>query len=236
MSFTLRKLGNNKVQVIDSLDGYLSEDSNLVPYKKFKYSETLSLNVLVENTSITSYYISEHNRDSETVFQLPHDGRYMIYHIILPTEKWIRKISLSDAIRYEKIYTVINNILYEYNIHTQNVEETTVEDILQNLDNTIWFRLEVFSIDSFEDTINDLIENPKEICYCNSKQLNLDNCITLYEMLKYYLECGNFDKAEKYLPKTLIQTKKTQNRYEKYIVPKIPKEEPDCNCYGQTLL
>ena len=43
MGFTLRKLGSNRVQVVDSLDGYLSEDSNLVPYKKFKYSETVSL-------------------------------------------------------------------------------------------------------------------------------------------------------------------------------------------------
>jgi len=118
MSFTLRKLGNNKVQVVDSLDGYLSEDSDLIPYKKFKYSETISLNVLMENTSIISYFISKHDRDSETVFQLPHDGRYTIYHIILPTETWIRKISLSDAIRYNYIFTVINDILYKYNIHT----------------------------------------------------------------------------------------------------------------------
>ena len=235
MSFTLRKLGNNKVQVVDSLDGYLLEDSELVPYKRFKYSETISLNVLVENTSIISYYIAEHNRDSETVFQLPHDGRYVIYHIILPTEVWIRKISLSDAIRYDKIYTVINNILYKYNIHTQNVEETTVEDILQNLDSTVWSRLEVFSIDSFEETVNDLIENPKEGCYCNPRQLNLDNCLTLYEMLKYYLECGDFDKAQKYLPKIDSKVSKSK-KYSKYKVPNIPKEEPDCNCYGQKML
>lgn len=235
MSFTLRKLGNNKVQVVDSLDGYLSEDSNLVPYKKFKYSETISLNILVENSSIISYYLSEHDRDSETVFQLPHDGRYTIYHIILPTEVWIRKISLSDAIRYNEIFTIINNTLYKYNIHTQNVEDTDVETILQNLDNVIWSRLEVFSIDSFESTINDLMENPKEMCYCSQKQLNLDNCLTLYEILKYYMECGNFDKAEEYLPKIKNTIIKSQSKYEKYKVPKIPKEEFDCNCYGKTL-
>ena len=235
MGFTLRKLGNNRVQVVDSLDGYLSEDSNLVPYKKFKYSETVSLNILMENNSIISYFMSEHNRDSETVFQLPHDGRYTIYHIILPTEEWIRKISLSDAIRYDKIFTIINNILYLYNVHTQNVEETSVEEVLQNLNNVIWSRLEVFSIDSFEESINSLMT--EESCYCNPKQLNLDNCLTLYEILKYYLECGNFDKAEKYLPKISSNLRKKSNtKFEKYKVPEIPKEEPNCDCYERTLL
>lgn len=235
MSFTLRKLGNNKVQVVDSLDGYLSEDSDLIPYKKFKYSETISLNVLMENTSIVSYFISKHDRDSETVFQLPHDGRYTIYHIILPTETWIRKISLSDAIRYNYIFTVINDILYKYNIHTQNVEETEVEEILQNLENVIWSRLEVFSINSFEETIKNLAT--EENCYCNSKQLNFENCLTLYEMLKYYLECEDFDKAEKYLPKISSNLrKKSSIKFEKYKVPEIPKEEPNCDCYERTLL
>ena len=234
MSFTLRKLGNNKVQVVDSLDGYLSENSNLIPYRKFKYSESISLNILMENTSIISYFMSEHTRDSETVFQLPHDGRYTIYHIILPSEEWIRKISLSDAIRYNKIFTIINNTLYKYNIHTQNVEETKIEEILQNLDDVIWSRLEVFSIDSFEESVKSL--TTEESCYCNPKQLNLDNCLTLYEMLKYYLECEDFDKAEKYLPKIQSNVKKSYSKYEKYKVPKIPKEEPDCKCYEQTLL
>lgn len=235
MSFTLRKLGNNKVQVVDSLDGYLSEDSDLIPYKKFKYSETISLNVLMENTSIVSYFISKHDRDSETVFQLPHDGRYTIYHIILPTETWIRKISLSDAIRYNYIFTVINDILYKYNIHTQNVEETEVEEILQNLENVIWSRLEVFSINSFEETIKNLAT--EENCYCNSKQLNFENCLTLYEMLKYYLECEDFDKAEKYLPKISSNLRKKPSiKFEKYKVPEIPKEEPNCDCYERTLL
>ena len=82
---------------ISEIDGnYLSESSNNVAKNKFRYSDTVSIDVLQLNKS-TDQRI--HNpvftiRDSEVKpirLSISFDGWFTICHIVIPNEKWFER-------------------------------------------------------------------------------------------------------------------------------------------------
>lgn len=125
---------------------YLNESSTATAKNRFRYSDTVSIDVLQLNKS-TEYQIQTPVftvRDNEVKpVQLPvsFDGWFTICHIVLPSDEWFNSelkkdtnsaISLYDVVYYtdgKQIFKYINNNSYETGLDeviNRNPEGTTI--------------------------------------------------------------------------------------------------------------
>ena len=125
---------------------YLNETSTSIAKNKFRYSDTVSIDVLQLNKS-TDYQIQSpvftvRDNDVKSV-QLPvsFDGWFTVCHIVLPSDKWfdseLKKdtnsaINLYDVVYYtngKQVFKYINNNSQEVSINeiiNRNSEGTTI--------------------------------------------------------------------------------------------------------------
>ena len=125
---------------------YLNETSTSIAKNKFRYSDTVSIDVLQLNRS-TEQKVQNPVftlRDSQVKpVQLPvsFDGWFTVCHIVIPNEKWFQKelkketgsaLNLYNTVYYSngaKIYKYINNEITEVSIEeliNRNIEDTTI--------------------------------------------------------------------------------------------------------------
>lgn len=134
------------VTITETVGDYLPESSTATAKNKFRYSDTVSIDVLQLNKS-TEYQIQTPVftiRDSEIKpVQLPiaFDGWFTICHIVVPSLNWLNKelakstgsaIDLYDVVYYSdgyKVYKYINNNSIEVSLDeiiSRNPENTTI--------------------------------------------------------------------------------------------------------------
>lgn len=125
---------------------YLNETSTSIAKNKFRYSDTVSIDVLQLNRS-TEQKVQNPVftvRDSQVKpVQLPvsFDGWFTVCHIVIPNEKWFQRelkketgsaLNLYNTVYYSngaKIYKYINNEITEVSIEeliNRNIEDTTI--------------------------------------------------------------------------------------------------------------
>ena len=125
---------------------YLNEMSTSIAKNKFRYSDTVSIDVLQLNRS-TEQKVQNPVftvRDSQVKpVQLPvsFDGWFTVCHIVIPNEKWFQRelkketgsaLNLYNTVYYSngaKIYKYINNEITEVSIEeliNRNIEDTTI--------------------------------------------------------------------------------------------------------------
>lgn len=128
---------------------YLNESSTSVAKNKFRYSDTVSIDVLQLNRS-TEQKVQNPvfiTRDSEVKpVQLPvsFDGWFTVCHIVIPNEKWFQRelkketgsaLNLYDTVYYSdgtKAYKYINGKTSEVSLEeiiNRNTENTTISII-----------------------------------------------------------------------------------------------------------
>ena len=134
------------VKITEVAGDYLNESSTATAKNKFRYSDTVSIDVLQLNKS-TDYQIQSPVftvRDNEVKsVQLPvsFDGWFTVCHIVLPSDKWfdseLKKdtnsaINLYDVVYYtngKQVFKYINNNSQEVSINeiiNRNSEGTTI--------------------------------------------------------------------------------------------------------------
>lgn len=117
---------------------YLSDLAELQPYDKFKYRDTVTINILEQvkfgTPETLNYTIVEHNSDEDvTFFKIASDGYYIVNHIILPTKECIESIMAKDQNFdefYDAIYTSDGEVIYKYT--TEGWVEVDVKELLRN--------------------------------------------------------------------------------------------------------
>lgn len=124
----------DNTEISDSGNGYLPESSVLTPRNRYKYSDTVSVQVFTynkvdstKNEVYTEIYSHENTTQSNT-FQ--HDG-YVIYsYIVIPTKQWVNNnlANLSDYVA--GVYYSDGVSLFKWNLDTQTEEEVTIQEIL----------------------------------------------------------------------------------------------------------
>ena len=78
---------------IQDLSTYLPEDSTILAKHEFKYSDTLSIDVLQHNKSpqetvYITHAFNKHTTKNSTTFSIDFDGWFTLTHIVLPTKEW----------------------------------------------------------------------------------------------------------------------------------------------------
>lgn len=111
--------------IIQDLSSYLPEDYPNIQEGKFKYSDTVSIDVLRHNKTQDSVYKTPvytiHNTADPIAIPVDLDGWFTIVHLVLPTKEWFDKeyskqegsaLGLYDFVYYSDgshIYKYVNN-------------------------------------------------------------------------------------------------------------------------------
>ena len=91
---TCNACDNCKVTVQDN-STYLSEDNVGTVKGKFKFSDTISIDILQLNKSQEAIYLdptfTDHSSLGNSTLQVSSDGWYSLVHIVLPSKEWFER-------------------------------------------------------------------------------------------------------------------------------------------------
>lgn len=159
-----------KVSVQDQTEiggkGYLAEDSDVTVKGRFKYSDTVSIDLLQHNKSdeyelqIPVYTL--HDSESKQVtLPVKFDGWFTVLHIVLPSKDWfdreLAKETGSSLPLYDTVYYSDGENLFKYINGTSTT--ATIEEVAER--------------NTEETTISKTCENYVSICFLNKCYLSL---------------------------------------------------------------
>lgn len=129
--------------------GYLPESSTSTVKGRFKYSDTVSIDVIKHNLSegpkIYAPVITTHESEIEpVVLPIGFDGWFEIYHILLPSEQWftteLEKPTGSALSLYDIVYYSDGNIFYKY--VNGNISVVAIDELVEiNIEGTTVSRI-----------------------------------------------------------------------------------------------
>lgn len=161
---TCNACDNCKVTVQDN-STYLPEDSTGVVKGKFKFSETISIDVLQLNKTSETIYINptytDHTAVEDTTLQVSSDGWLSLVHLVLPSVEWFDKEKAktegSALDLYNIVYYIDGNTIYKY--INQSIQQVDISEILE--------------INPANTTISKTSEDFVSICFLRKCYINL---------------------------------------------------------------
>lgn len=140
---TCNACDNCKIIVRDD-SAYLSEESNGTVKDKFKFSDTVSIDVLLLNklenfndltkvkSIIKQSIYTDHSKVQDSTLHVLSDGWFSLVHIVLPSKEWFdRELNKQEGSAlglYNLVYFASNNKVYKY--INGNTSEVDLSEIL----------------------------------------------------------------------------------------------------------
>ena len=161
---TCNACDNCKVTVQDD-STYLPEDSTGTVKGKFKFSETISIDVLQLNKTSETVYINptytDHTTIKNTTLQVSSDGWFSLIHLVLPSAEWFNKeknkAEGSALGLYDIVYFIDENAVFKY--INGNIQQVDISEILE--------------INPANTTISKVSEDFISICFLQKCYINL---------------------------------------------------------------
>lgn len=219
--FNLSIISNCTLHIQDTTqeyEEYLPENDSYVKPNQFKYSDTYTINVIKYGSSngqntILKTLITPHKKEEDIIYldeayyPLHKDGKYIIEHLIIPSESWI------DS-QLEQGNKILN--LYQYKYFTDgkdffqyingNKEKCSIEEILKDQkETTTVFKStqETFSICNLHNCYlqacqNKIEQNLFKHCYKKEdlRDINIDLIWLGINAIKCNIELGYLNKAQ----------------------------------------
>lgn len=126
---------NCSVNIQEDNTWYLPEDTTESIKDKFKYSDTLSIDVLqhngIDETKIFVPTFTKHNNENnKTSLNVSMDGWFSVVHIILPTIDWVKaeyeKNLHGLLFAYKTVYFSDGQVIYKLTNNTSELQYTQV--------------------------------------------------------------------------------------------------------------
>lgn len=141
-----------KIVVTDLTTDYQDEGNSNSNYNKFRFSDTMTIDVLqhnkVDSTQLLTPIFQDHTKKIEpVVISTTADGWFNVIHIVLPTKEWfeneLEKGNTSILGLYQGVYYTDGSNIYKYyqgssttvpleEIVERNTEETTISRCSQD--------------------------------------------------------------------------------------------------------
>lgn len=182
---------------------------DLLPsYTRFKYSETLTIDVLNRITSqaVTTQLVTytQHNHEADSVrFPLPEDGFYSVDHVVLPTIEWLYKVKDLDLSYYRNgIYVTDGVQCYVYRGQVLvPVEIQEVINVNPEFTTISIASYKVFSIDRLKHCYINLARNilntaGRCLKVDSEVRFNRDFLLMTITVINFYLEENEYTEAE----------------------------------------
>lgn len=151
--------------IVQDLSAYLSEDQTGIVKGKFKYSDTISIDVLQHNKSKETVYTDPvytlHNTADPINIPVKFDGWFTVIHLVLPTKDWFDKESSKQEGSAIGLYNIVyysdGASIYKY-VNGQS-SETTIDEIIE--------------VNPVDTTISRTGEDYVSICFLRKCYINL---------------------------------------------------------------
>ena len=146
--------------VVQDVSTYLAEDFSGIVKGKFKYSDTISIDVLQHNQTLKTIY-TKHDTLKSIDIPIGFDGQFSLVHLVIPNIEWfnkeLEKTEGSALGLYDIVYFSDGTDIYKYiNGETSQV---TIDDILE--------------INTVNTTISRISRDFVSICFLRKCYINL---------------------------------------------------------------
>ena len=146
--------------VVQDVSTYLAEDFSGIVKGKFKYSDTISIDVLQHNQTLKTIY-TKHDTLKSIDIPIGFDGQFSLVHLVIPNIEWfnkeLEKTEGSALGLYDIVYFSDGIDIYKYiNGETSQV---TIDDILE--------------INTVNTTISRISRDFVSICFLKKCYINL---------------------------------------------------------------
>lgn len=146
--------------VVQDVSTYLAEDFSGIVKGKFKYSDTISIDVLQHNQTLKTIY-TKHDTLKSVDIPIGFDGQFSLVHLVIPNIEWfnkeLEKTEGSALGLYDIVYFSDGIDIYKYiNGETSQV---TIDDILE--------------INTVNTTISRISRDFVSICFLRKCYINL---------------------------------------------------------------
>ena len=165
LNINVTTMDNCKIVITDT-SNYLAEDFSGTVKGKFKYSDTVSIDVLQHNKNTEIVYknpiYTKHDNINSINIPVEFDGWFNIIHLVLPTYEWFdREVSKSEGSAlglYDLIYFSDGINVYKY--IEGKVSQINIKEILE--------------LDSINNTtISKYVKESVSICFLRKCYVNL---------------------------------------------------------------
>ena len=166
--------------VVQDVSTYLAEDFSGIVKGKFKYSDTISIDVLQHNQTSKTIY-TKHGTLKSIDIPIGFDGQFSLVHLVIPNIEWfnkeLEKTEGSALGLYDIVYFSDGIDIYKYiNGETSQV---TIDDILE--------------INTVNTTISRISRDFVSICFLRKCYINL--CQQIFED-RGFSRCWNKNKVD----------------------------------------
>ena len=175
---------NCKIMVSD-ISTYLAEDFSGTVKGKFKYSDTVSIDVLQHNKTTETVYrdpvYTKHDTLQPINIPVEFDGQFDVIHLVLPSIEWFnREIDKSEGSAlglYDLVYFSDGIDIYKY--LDGNVSQVTI--------------IEVLEVNPINTTVSKTNRDYVSICFLRKCYINL--CQQIFED-RGFSRCWNKNKVD----------------------------------------
>ena len=181
MELNINIITSNKCKiVVQDVSTYLAEDFSGIVKGKFKYSDTISIDVLQHNQTLKTIY-TKHDTLKSIDIPIGFDGWFSLVHLVIPNIEWfnkeLEKTEGSALGLYDIVYFSDGTDIYKYiNGETSQV---TIDDILE--------------INTVNTTISRISRDFVSICFLRKCYINL--CQQIFED-RGFSHCWNKNKVD----------------------------------------
>ena len=161
MELNINITTSNKCKiVVQDVSTYLAEDFSGIVKGKFKYSDTISIDVLQHNQTLKTIY-TKHDTLKSIDIPIGFDGQFSLVHLVIPNIEWfnreLEKTEESALGLYDIVYFSDGIDIYKYiNGETSQV---SIDDILE--------------INTVNTTISRISRDFVSICFLRKCYINL---------------------------------------------------------------
>ena len=166
--------------VVQDVSTYLAEDFSGIVKGKFKYSDTISIDVLQHNQTLKTIY-TKHDTLKSIDIPIGFDGQFSLVHLVIPNIEWfnkeLEKTEGSALGLYDIVYFSDGIDIYKY--INGKTSQVTIDDILE--------------INTVNTTISRISRDFVSICFLRKCYINL--CQQIFED-RGFSRCWNKNKVD----------------------------------------
>ena len=166
--------------VVQDVSTYLAEDFSGIVKGKFKYSDTISIDVLQHNQTLKTIY-TKHDTLKSIDIPIGFDGWFSLVHLVIPNIEWfnkeLEKTEGSALGLYDIVYFSDGIDIYKY--INGKTSQVTIDDILE--------------INTVNTTISRISRDFVSICFLRKCYINL--CQQIFED-RGFSRCWNKNKVD----------------------------------------
>lgn len=191
-NLTIKTCDDCSIILEENLEDYASESSSDVLFRNFKYSDTISIDLIIhdklkESEVTKSIVYTKHDTLNPIKVRVPVDGTFSIVHIVLPSKEWyLRQLTNNSQVKsqYQYLYYSDGKKIYQGFLEPSKDSIEIPIDVIVDFNDNLITKSTIFKISKKYVSICFLRKCYVNLCQqifdsrtntsCNNKNINED--------------------------------------------------------------